>query len=419
MRAVRRATAAAFLALAGALAARPGWTQDPAGDEEEAPRPGLFHLGPVYVTPRLNIGAIGIDTNVFYTSTDRRTDFIASGGPGLEIVLPMGEDVRLITQGNLYYLYFAETVSQRRLTGDAEARLEFAGENLALGVEGGYQRTFNRPSIEVDVRVDEERWRAESDLSISIGERFGLDLDASFTRYEVAEGQEFFGADLARNLTRDEQLYGLEPFYELTPKTSLFVRADYQRDRFPLAPIRDADSNRLSGGLRVSSRTLLSGQIEAGWRSFRPRQVRGEEKGAFYADIDLTYHLGPRTEIAAEYRQDLQYSAFATTGDTPTVVLQAARLSLEKDLVSSLDLRLRAMLSRLKSDGAIALVDGEGETTVAVRDDTAWLFDADLGYTFRSHLRFAVAATYSERQSNFADFGVDGLLVGARITYEP
>src|SRR2546426_948431 len=45
------------------------------------PRRG-FRIGPLYVTPTIRIGAIGLDTNVFYTATDRRTDLTANGGPG-------------------------------------------------------------------------------------------------------------------------------------------------------------------------------------------------------------------------------------------------------------------------------------------------------------------------------------------------
>jgi len=76
-----RSAAAGLLAaslLASFLAA-------PAVAQDTPPTPpasaGLFHLGPLYWTPRFRIHSLGVDTNVFYTSTDRRTDFIAHGGP--------------------------------------------------------------------------------------------------------------------------------------------------------------------------------------------------------------------------------------------------------------------------------------------------------------------------------------------------
>ena len=69
--------------------------------------PGLVRVGSFYLTPYLRIGTLGVDTNVFYTPTERQTDFTASGGPGLEVVRPFGSRSRLRLDGGLDYVYFA------------------------------------------------------------------------------------------------------------------------------------------------------------------------------------------------------------------------------------------------------------------------------------------------------------------------
>ena len=76
-------------------------------------------------------------------------------------------------------------------------------------------------------------------------------------------------------------------------------------------------------------------------------------------------------------------------------------------------------MTRLTTDGAIQVDLGGGDLITAARDDEAWEAGADLGYTFRRHLRFGAAASYTERRSNIADFGVDGLLVGGTLTFIP
>ena len=76
----------------------------------------MWRIGPFYLTPKLRIGSIGLDTNVLYTPTERTTDISASGGPGLELVLPLGASGRFYTEGFLDYIYFVKTESQRRLT---------------------------------------------------------------------------------------------------------------------------------------------------------------------------------------------------------------------------------------------------------------------------------------------------------------
>ena len=89
---------------------RPSWTGR-----------ACFEQEPFYLTPYLHIGTLGVDTNVFYSATERQTDFTASGGPGLEIVRPFGRESRFVVDGGLDYLYFAKTESQRRLNGYGSA----------------------------------------------------------------------------------------------------------------------------------------------------------------------------------------------------------------------------------------------------------------------------------------------------------
>ncbi|HEY7512148.1 MAG TPA: outer membrane beta-barrel protein [Vicinamibacteria bacterium] len=418
----RRLEAAA--AVAALLLAVPAAGQPAAGeDAQERPRPGLLRAGPVYLTPRLRLGTIGLDTNVFYTPTDRRTDFTASGGPGLEIVLPVRSSVQLSMDGGLDYVYFLETASQRRLAGDGKGRLDLVGARASLGTEAGWRRTFSRPSFEVDRRIVQDQRHARGDGRVDVGPHLQLRVEAGATRLDVPSGQDWGGADLRRALSRDTYLGRFTTAYRVTAKTSLLLEADHQADRFLLETARDADSNRLAGGFELRSTTRLSGRALAGVRSFRLRRAdprpRIEDTLEPYALVDLSYHFGPRTRIGAAYTRDLQYSAFTGAGGSPTVTMEAVRVRLEKGLVGALDLRLHGGLTRLRSEGLVTIAPADGEPVTAVRDDEAWEAGADLGYTFRRHLRVGVAASYVERRSTIEDFGIDGLLVGGTITFTP
>lgn len=397
-----------------------GPLQQPPAASGSRERPGLFHIGPFYVTPRLRIGTIGLDTNVFYTATDRRTDVSASGGPGLDLVLPVKRSVLFTATAGIDYLYFLRTTSQRRLTGGGGVRGEWFGARSSLGVGRSYSRSFARPNLEVDRRISQEQWQTRADFRLRVGQRFGFATEASATRFEVDAGQTFLGADLQRNLSRDTYRGFAEISYRLTPKTSLLIEGDHQLDRFLLDPLRDADSNRVGAGVGVASQTLLSGRAVAGIRSFRPRRpTAGGNVFGYYALADLTYHAGPRTRLGGAYTRDRYFSAFSPLGKTPTICIEGYRLRLEKGLIGQVDLRLWGGLTRLGSDGEVTIEPRPGERTVAVRDDTAWEAGADLGYVFRSRLRVGVAAGYTERRSTIADFGIRGLLVGATVTYTP
>ena len=165
--------------------------------------PGSIRLGPVYLTPSLRIHSIGVDTNVFYTATDRRTDFIAHGGPGLEMVVPLHGALKLRADGELAYLYFARTPSQRRLTGTGFGRLGYEGLRLTTGAQYRYSETFDRLGFEVNRRVAQTRAAGPGRPPLRHRRAVRLGGRATAARYDVDDGQEFFGADLRTNLTRD------------------------------------------------------------------------------------------------------------------------------------------------------------------------------------------------------------------------
>ena len=424
---MRSFTAASFLRVFGrygvavAACGLPAAVSAQVTPTPEAPRkpPGLLRLGPFWLNPRFHLGTIGLDTNVFYTVDDRRTDLRGSGGPGLEVILPLGGDLALKGDGFIDYLYYVRTPSLRRLSGGGKGRLEWASERLLAGAEHGYTRSFSRPSFEVDRRVQQDERRTRADLRLKVGQRVTFALEGTLSRQEVEQGATFLGSDLQRTLTRKNARGFFEMGYRLTPKTSLIVEADYQTDRFRLDPSRDANSNRLGGGFNLESQTRLSGRAVGGLRSFRPRNAPGLDVRKPYALVDLVYHFGPRTRLGAAYIRDLQYSAFTPTGDTPTVTLEAGHVRLEKGLGARFDVRLHAGVTRLVSDGAITLVPRPGSAVTGVRDDTVREAGAELGYTFRSRLRIGAGAAYTKRRSTFADLGIQGLLLGGTVTFTP
>ena len=382
--------------------------------------PGLFHFGPFFVTPRFRVYSLGVDTNVFYTSTDRRTDFIAHGGPGLDMVVPLHGALKLRAEGTLGYLYYARTASQRRLTGDGLGRLAYEGVRLAAGAQYSYARSYGRLGFEVDRRVAQEQQQAQADLRYGIGPRFAVGIRATAGRHDIDDDQEFFGADPHRNLSRDTYGGAATLSYALTPKTSFIVEGDHQADRFALEDRRDTDSNRLGGGLLLTSASYLSGRIMAGARSIRVRSLPGADRVRPYANVDVTYHFGPRTRLGAVYSRDVGFSAFAVAkGDLPTLTTESYGVRLEKGLWRRLDLRLHAALTQLRSDAPVLIeTPTEGPLTVR-RDDRAREAGADLGYAFWTRLRIGLAATYTERRSPIRDLGIEGLLLGATVTFIP
>lgn len=382
-------------------------------------RPGLWRLGSLYITPKLRIGTLGLDSNVFYTPTERRADFTASAGPGLELVLPMSS-LRLRLEGSADYLYFARTESQRRWGGSGLARLEWKRSRVLADVEEGFTRTFRRPNFEVDRRILQDQWAGHASLTVRIVGGLSVTVEGSRIDNEVKNDAEYRGADLRASLTRDETRVVGEIQQALTAKTSLLAGGDQQADRFPLDETRDADSNRAYSGFEIESRTRLSGRAVAGVRFYRPRdESRGRSIREPYADVALLYRFGPRTYLEARYNRDLVVSAFEFSSRPPTLSQQVYEVRFGKGLPARLDVQVFGGLTLLRSQSPVTVEEASGDTQTAIRDDEVWQGGADLGFRFRSHYRLGVGATYTDRRSTFVDFGIEGLLVGATLKYVP
>jgi hypothetical protein len=386
-----------------------------AASEERPERPGLIRAGAWYLTPYIHIGALGIDTNVFYTPTDRQTDFTASGGPGLEIVRPVGEDSRFRLDGAIDYLWFARTESQRRLNGYGSALLDLQGVKTHFVVEERYSSSFSRPNYQVTDRVQQETEETEGALTRRLGDRFQLAL-FGFRRKTVTDNHDYLGTNLGVTLTEDRYSAGGEVRTALSVKTQLVAGGDHTWYRFPRDFLRNGESTLVYGGVRTDTTALISGQALGGARFFRLDS--GGDRTVAYVNVNAAWHGSPKTTIGARLTHDLDYSAFATSGPTPTNVHTMAELYLDKMLSRTIYLRLYGRLGQLQSDGTITIETPDGPET-QVRNDRVREAGAELGYQFRTRVRVGVTATYSKRRSDFQDFGVDGLLAGLTVTYNP
>jgi hypothetical protein len=412
----RLLVACSFVLLAGNAAAQaPTET-----GEQRSDQPLRFRLGRVEVAPYIRVGEVALDSNVYFTPEDRKTDLTTSGGPGLRITVPAGR-FRLYGDGNVDYYWFLRTKEQRRFGGQAGGGVDWETSRLGAGLSRVFSRTYRRPSIEVDQRVQQDAWSDDAYLSLDLGR---VTVLPSYNYVEtVAEQVDFLGTDLARTLTQNRRNVTLETLWRLTPKTAFILLGDQEWTRFPKALRRDSDSNRLAGGFQLSSETRLSGRVLGGVRLFRPiggpgGRASGGRQAKPFADAAFDWRLGAKTSFGARYRYDTTYSAFDTVdGRLPLILNQEAALSFSRRILRRFSLELEGGVTTQRNDGQVIVL--QPEERAIERDDRYYRARADFGFFIFERLRFGVVGTYSERQSNFADFGVDGLLVGASLRFNP
>lgn len=408
------------------LLALPAAAQDPgsaasssSSGQAEQDRQLSFHAGPFRIAPYIRLGQIALDTNVYYTPEDRKTDLTASGGPGLRVELPIGR-VNLYGDGSVNYYWFARTKEERRFGGAAGGGLDWSANAFRLGLSRFFVRSYERPSIEVDRRILLNDWRSQATLDVDFSHRFRGETSFWISNRETAGETLFLGSDLSGNLTEDRYTADLRLKLGLTGKTDFVLLGDQEWSRFPRQRSRNVDSNRLGGGFALESQTRLSGSVIGGVRLFRPRvpEAAGRSFKRPFVDADIGIS-GQKTRLAASFSLDTSYSAFSSTQTSlPTVDTQQARVFLSRRFGRLIEIDLSGGLTTLKNKAPV-VVRRQGQEDVVIRDDQFYSASFDLGFRIRERLRLGLVATYNERQSNFADFGIDGLLLGASLRFNP
>ena len=355
-----------------------------------------------------------MDTNVQY-QRDRRTDFVTSAGPGLDIALPFGDHWKLDLWGTSQYFYFHRSKELRRWTGGGGLVLLWATTGTRASLSSTADRDFSRPSFEVDARVVSTQNNLAGTLERGLG-RLTLVARATFSRSKLDSGQEFRGADLPTALTTNRFAAVPELRFRLTPLSSLLIEGGYEATRFPNAGTRNFHQQSVGAG--ILSTGFFKGQVTAGVRRNR-LAGGGASNTQLYLRGSLAQQLGRRINLKESYTQESAISAFAVEDGLPTFERRSLSLDLGIRITSRIDLRLGGTYETIKSDGLVNVILDDGTKATGLRDDAAYIGSADLGIRL-GRARLGMFTSYTTRESLFfSDFGIDGLQAGARLEYSP
>jgi hypothetical protein len=315
----------------------------------EAPRPG-FPFGPFFVNPRLRIDTIGIDTNVLDTREEPRTDFVAIGGPAVEVVLPVRDTVELRAAAHGLYVYYAQTESQRRFIGGVGAALVWDTGRTLLHVGARDELRYERLEEEVDRRLEQRDRALFSTLRRRIRGRLGLRAHVELGERSLPEPAPT-PEILADAYDRQESLTRLGLDYALTYKTRLLAEVERQEAVFDVQTDRDSVFRGVRGGIETDATALVSGHLLAGYRRFRQELLPDEPEQAFtFLSLDATLNFTPRTRLGILVRQDQSWSALSSPL-SPVVETREYGLHGSKDVYARLVLSARAVRTEYRREG--------------------------------------------------------------------
>ena len=227
----------------------------PARAEEARTRPGRYRVGPLWLTPRLQLKDAGVDTNVFQTRDEPTRDAVAVVSPRVDGSMQLGRRLRATGFGFLDVNYYRRQGEERSTDfyGEGDATLDL-GPFVLLGGGGGGQFS-QRFSIDVDERLPRQEKHGYAGLRWQPSRRVSATVTGRGEVFTFAPGTLRLGGAIKEAMDRNTLTASLELRYALTSKTTAVAIGEEQEDRFfsqPLdVPRRDRNSRRYLAGFEL------------------------------------------------------------------------------------------------------------------------------------------------------------------------
>lgn len=377
--------------------------QQPIVDDPIAAAP--IHFGPLAVDPRLAVSELGVDTNVFNSSTSSESDFTFTLVPGMGLWLRAGRGL-VTVDANLEFVYFNRFDSERSTNGFVSGRYEFGFNRVRPYVSATTLNTRQRPGYEIDLRVRHQETDVHAGADVRVASKSSVRMDLRHLDFIFAGDDVFNGRALNEELNRTLKAIELSWQQRLTPLTTWITRVAYERERFHFENLRNSDSVRLRSGFELGRFALIRGSAFLGYRRLSPADggVIPQFSG-LTAEVNVAYSAPTQTRLAAEVNRDLHYSFEALT---PYFVQTGWTATLTQRLVGRWDAQVSGGRDRL----AYRAVE-----EASTRTDFVDRVGVGLGYRLGENIRLGIDVNTLSRRSELPGNRYGGTRAGISVAY--
>jgi hypothetical protein len=350
------------------------------------------HIGPIYATPALAVEEFGIDTNVF-NNADEKKDFTFTIVPRATMWIPFARRALLTAAAGTDVVYFQKYRSERSLNPQLRLRGEGAMGRILAFAEGTYLNSRQRPNFEIDARLRRTEHTARLGTSIRLDQKTAIDVSGSQSEVNFAADAVFNDVNMRETLNRTTRSALVSFREDVTPLTSVVVRGEAATSRFPLSPVRDADTFSVMPGVELKPRALISGSAYVGVRRFTPRSQSLPTFNGPVASATLNYTLQSSTRFSVTADRDLAYSYEPRQ---PYYVVDGYGLTVRRQIVGRTDITAGAIRQQYAYRAFAAVQDPAADGRV----DVTKTYSASLGYRFGQDTRLGFGASFRQRESN-------------------
>jgi hypothetical protein len=364
---------------------------------EDVRRDAQIHLGPVYATPRFAVKEFGVDTNVFNNQEEKK-DFTFTFVPRADVWVPFGRRALLTTGVGSDVVFYQHYASERSINPEIRQRADVFVGRITPFVEAGYLRTRQRPNYEIDARSLRHERTLRGGVNVRLFTKIGVEVASEYRPVTYAADASFNDVNLRETLNRTTTTHSIVARYAATPLTTFVLRAETGRDRFELAPLRDADSVRFVPGVEFKPRALISGSAHIGFQRFSPLSSSLEPFSGVVAATTLSYTIRGATRVTVNVDRDLTYSYEHVQ---PYFVMDGYGLTVRRQIVGSID-AIAGMQHQRFSYRDLLL---PGATPADLdRVDVMRAWSGNVGYRIGQGMRAGFGAVYRERHTNSRRF---------------
>ena len=369
------------------------------------------HVGPFYFTPAVTVEEFGVDTNVF-NSADEKKDFTFTVAPHVDVWVPFARRALLTTSLTSDVVYYQAYASERSVNPDVRVRGDAFLNRVTLFAESGYLNTRQRPNFEIDVRARREEQMLRGGVQVRVSPKLLLELAARQQRLDFDADASFNDTNLRVMLNRETKVLSPSVRYELTPLTTIALRAEGGDDRFEFSPLRDSDTLRVTPGVEFKAPALITGSAYVGFRRFETVSSALPDFTGTVANASLTHTLKGATRFTFTAERDITYSYEELQ---PYFVVDGYGLTVRRQLVGRTDVTVGAQ--RFKYSYRDLVLPGAAVVELD-RVDRTTTWSATFGYRLGQATRLGFGTFYRQRESNsnrFRDY--DGFRFATTVDY--
>ena len=369
-------------------------------------------VGPVLMNPTVSLSDLGLDTNLFNDAQSElpKRDMALTFMPQTDAWMRVGPTwVTGTARQNL--VWFREYSDQRASNGTYRVGWVVPLTRLSLFVNANWLRAKERPSFEIDTRAARAENAIHGAAEYRLWSRTLVGGRVERRAIRFGTGSFFEKHDLHQRLSRTRTSGALTLRHELTPMTSVTADVSGYRDRFVLAPSRDAGSVQGSAGLQFDPSGIIRGSAQVGYRRFTPvsQDVPAFTGATMSGSVSV---IAPTsTVVTGEILRDLEYSF---DDRQPYYVLSGSGFSLVQRVYGSLELLGRVGYRRLTYRDRLTSAD---TAAAEARRDRVLVVGGGPSYRVGQQVRVLFDLERHERRSAITDRSYRGYKFGMTVTY--